>query len=171
MRRGQQHATHFLAGGLVIRAQHRTTRTWRDRGNLWITGDHQCLGDECADTSRLPGTRNVETLERVMIAHGVWCFTMRHLPDNLTLVEIDGRYGAIGWLEQRQALHGKPTAATGARGLRRETLHIVHVRGASDRNDQSQRRRRCVRCGHVERVRFRIIRSAWPVGTTIRGTR
>ena len=40
-----------------------------------------------------------------MIAHKVRRFTVRDLPDDITLIEIDGRNGPIRRLEQIQTLN------------------------------------------------------------------
>src|SRR5436309_10673678 len=74
-------------------------------GDLAITRDHQSLGDQRSDVvGGLAGAWNVESLERGMIAHHVRRFAVSDLPYDLAPIEIDGRDGSIGRLDEGQAI-------------------------------------------------------------------
>ena len=52
----------------------------------------------------LTGLRNVQTLQRRMIADVVRRVAVRHLPGDLAAIQVDRRDGAVRRLENRQAL-------------------------------------------------------------------
>ena len=78
LRRGHQHLTHLRAGLLVVGAQHRAARpSWR-RSDLSIADHHERLGDDQALAAVLTRARDVDALQRRMIANHVRCLAVRH---------------------------------------------------------------------------------------------
>ncbi len=66
-----------------------------------LPGKQQRRRDEHRRAAGLAEPGHVEILERRVISR---TFSIRHLPDDLALVQIDGRDTSVGWLEEGQAL-------------------------------------------------------------------
>src|SRR5207244_3755143 len=93
---------------------------------------------------------NIQPFERRVIANIVGRLPVRHLPDDLSSIQIDGRDTPPWWFHQRQTLYGESSAAltattgrgatatagggipgsTAARRIRvgRSSLDVVHIR-------------------------------------------
>ena len=158
----------------------------RGGGDLAFASDDQRLGHQRADVVRLlAGARDVQTFERLVIAHHVGCLAMSDPPDDFSFIEIDGGDRSIRGLDQRQAVdvHRNITAASPFfRGLRRigarvfaRASHDLHFfsRGPGDvvdigdflrRRNEPDRFKTSVACIGVDDVRLRIVRPARPVG-------
>src|SRR5262245_54170255 len=81
----------LLPRALVIRPEHRATRMRRRRRDLRIAHDDECLGDHQADAGgpRLSGFRDVDALQRSVIANVVGRVAVRHLPRDVAAIEVD----------------------------------------------------------------------------------
>ena len=61
------HGAHFLPGGLVVGAQHRTPRTIRGGRRQWIAGEDQRPGRPDSDRAGLARAGNGQPLQRGMV--------------------------------------------------------------------------------------------------------
>ena len=86
----------------------------RRRRDLRIAHHDERLRHHQADAAGagLAGLRNVQALQRRMVAHVVRRVAVRHLPDDLAAIEIDRGDRSVRRLEDRQAVDGEPAAAS-----------------------------------------------------------
>ena len=104
---------HLRPGRLVVRTEHRTAHAGRRREKPRLARDHERLRDERANAAvRASGSRNCQTFQRRVVAHGVRRLSVGDLPDDLPFAEIDRRDASPRRLDERETLDCQPTAAT-----------------------------------------------------------
>src|SRR5258708_18232409 len=107
----------FLAGHLVVSAQHCAARMIRGRCDVSFTRDDKRLGNQCPDVvSGLARPRYVQTFQCRLITDEIRRFAMRNLPDKFPFIEIDGAEPAIMRLTLNESVdvHARETAASGS---------------------------------------------------------
>src|SRR5712671_2311045 len=87
--------------------------------NLAFAGDHQRFRNQRTYVvTDLPGARNIEPLEGGVITNQIRRFAVRDLPDDLSLVQVNGSDGPVRRLHEWQAIDKQPwdNAIPAARG-------------------------------------------------------
>src|SRR5580658_9387791 len=161
---GHRDRAHFLTGRLVVSAQHNIRLA-----RAPLAANHQCFGYQDTENPRPAGARNVQALERRVIANIVRTLSVRDLPEDLTFVQIDRVDASIGWLHQRQALHGEAWPCAFAASAcwtgsgRRASRHVRHIGLARVARDQPDAGQAALR-GDISDVSLRIVGTAGPIG-------
>src|SRR5919108_3021291 len=109
LRAGHVNSTALCARGFVVRAQHRAATSIRHRHGPALARNHERLGREGPDAAgtsagaaSAAGAGDVHALERRMILDGIRRLTVRDLPDDFTLVEINRSDAAPRRFDERQ---------------------------------------------------------------------
>ena len=159
----------------------------RSRRHMPFARDDQRLGHQRADVVRLlPGARDVQAFESLVIANDIRRLAMCDLPNELTSIEIDRRNRSVRRLDQRQTIdiHGNISTAGPFLGwLRRigagvfsrsvQNLHffsrgsrdVVQVRNFSWSRHQPDGLDAGIAGIDINVVGFGIVRAAGPVRT------
>ena len=149
LRRRHVDGTDFLPRALVVRTKHRTTPPIGKREEASFTGDHERLGDERPDSALPSGPRNRESLQKRMIADVVRRLTVRNLPEQRALLQIDRRDSTVRRLDQRQPLHRRRDVGGlrvgGVLGLAPDECHVRRLLGTLFARHESERRNLGVR--------------------------
>ena len=102
---------HFVAGRLVVGAQHRAALP---DGVVAKPPSPAITRVFVTSVPIMPGrpVRGiVQAFERGIVADVVRCFAVRDLPEDLALVQIDGGDASVGRLAERQAVHAEVAAS------------------------------------------------------------
>ena len=131
--------------------------------NRAIPGDHQRLGHQGPDLiARLPGARDVQPLQRRIVADEVGRLPGRDLPDDVAAIQVDGADRGVGRLQQRQAVHRQAARTAGGRrglGRRRRIGPLVITRPPDHRHPLAGHAHDVV---HIRQPRRRLLQ---PIGS------
>src|ERR1051326_4667173 len=165
---GHINGAKFLAGHLVISAEHCTLFTgWRGE-DAGFARDHQSFRHQHSENSGTPGSWNSEPLECRMVANVVRRLPMCDLPQNLSLVKVDRGDAAIRRFGERQSLNSQrrrtfgrcssPSAAGRIGGGTRRpggSIDIRHIGSFASWNEPNVAH--LAPGGYVSDVRLRIV--------------